>query len=70
MGIQSVSTFTTATVINITGLVPDVRYRVFVKAENALHDTDNTTLRTSSINVTSKEGGEIGLYCHTTSRVK
>ena len=43
--------------IKLTGLIPDTKYLVTVKAENKLYGMDNTTSRSESISVTLLEGG-------------
>ena len=62
--VPTVTSYTLETEINITGLVPDVRYRVFVRAENELYDVDNTTSRSNNITVTLPEGGEYRYFCY------
>ena len=57
--VPTVTGYTNETRRNITGLVPDVRYRVFVTAENDLYDVDTTTSSTENITVTLLEGGEM-----------
>ena len=57
--VPSVTGNTNETQRNVTGLVPDVRYRVFVTAENDLYDVDTTTMSTENITVTLLEGGEM-----------
>ena len=63
----TVTSYTLETEIDVTGLVPDVRYRVFVRAENELYDVDNTTSRSNNITVTLPEGGIATIVSATSS---
>ena len=62
MNVLTVTNYTAETQATITGLVPDVKYRVFVRAENELHDIDNTTSRSENISVKLLEGGTLLEY--------
>ena len=55
--IDGVNAIAHDTVIKHTGLIPDTKYLVTVKAENKLYGMDNTTSRSESISVTLLEGG-------------
>ena len=62
--VPTVTSYTLETEIDVTGLVPDIRYRVFVRAENELYDVDNTTSRSNNITVTLPEGGSYHCFCY------
>ena len=47
-----------------SGLVPNVKYRVFVQSENYLYDIDNTTSSSANISVMLTEGGLVESFMH------
>ena len=59
--IEGVNAFTDGTMIQLTGLIPDTKYLVTVKAENRLFGIENTTLRSDNISITLLEGGINGI---------
>ena len=67
--IDGVNAIAHDTVIKLTGLIPDTKYLVTVKAENKLYGMDNTTSRSESISVTLLEGGMLQKCCDNTQQI-
>ena len=64
LSVENVLTDTEDTEIEISGLIPNVKYRVFVQSENYLYDIDNTTSSSANISVMLTEGGMIESFMH------
>ena len=64
LSVENVLTDTEDTELEISGLIPNVKYRVFVQSENYLYDIDNTTSSSANISVILTEGGMVESFMH------